>query len=149
MPHNRGRSASLAAFLLALGASQPALLRAQASVQWHPLGWHQFTEVTGKIDSTMSFVRELGLKRYVLRTDYRADRITTKGLHWRSTYMTASVDCGARTLEILRYDFYAADSTLVDTDPDPLPVFTAEMIAKADKFRELYNFACSIRPPDG
>lgn len=129
-------------FVAMAGAS--ALARAQQPVQWRSLGWFPFEEVTGKRDSVMKSARSLAFDTYLFRTDYRADRTAANGKQWRSAYLTAQIDCGKRTLRIIRTDYYSIDSTFVDTVPADI-TFTAAEIAKQDVWVAFYNFACAIR----
>lgn len=121
-------------------------LEAQAPVRWQALGWSYFDDVTGRPDSTAKFAREIGPNMFVFRTDYRSDRTTSTGARWRSSYLTARIDCGQRTMEFIRRDYFANDSTLVRTLPGGLTLSGA-MIQSSEGFTLYYNFACTIRKP--
>lgn len=132
----------------ALGATcLPARAHSQAATTWRSLGWSTFEEVTGKRDSVQKFARNFGLDIYVLRTMYRSDRTNAEGKAWRNSYMTARIDCGKRTMELLRFDYYNADSTLVGTVAGGI-TFTADMIATSDSWTAFYNYSCALRKPD-
>ena len=132
--------------IAAMAIARPLILEAQQPVKWQPLGWFYYDEVTGQRDSVSKFARKLEFDTYLLRTDYRTDRTTTTGSHWRSAYLMAQIDCGKRTMQLIRTDFYTKDSTFVDTSPTGVsPVLTMAMIEKADGWIAFYNFACTMQ----
>jgi hypothetical protein len=116
---------------------------AQEAPEWRPLGTTVSFDVTGQPDTIMKFAREVGAKLYVLRSDYSRDRVTSDGAHWRSSYLTARIDCGERTMQLLRTDYYTSDHTFVNVVKMEVTL-TAAMVAPITDWAAFYNFACGI-----
>ncbi|HEY9228599.1 MAG TPA: hypothetical protein VIP11_18235 [Gemmatimonadaceae bacterium] len=92
-------------------------------------------------------MRQMAGNVYVRRSSYRTDRIGNDGAKWRNAYMFATIDCGQRTMTLLRNEYYASDSALVDALPLNSPPISAERIGLSDGLRDFYNAACGIAKP--
>jgi hypothetical protein len=113
---------------------------------WTLLGHREaVADATGRLVTVTKFARELLAGVYVLRTDYPTDQVSADGRSWRTSYLTAHVNCHDQTMHLVRFDYHSAGGERVSTIDGRNTPMTLNVIARLsaeNDFFQLYRYAC-------